>query len=58
VFDLHPDAELVGIGVSEEMLAAESADVAAATLRVSCLHDSLPEGNFDLVVSALRRAPP
>jgi hypothetical protein len=44
---LDPDAELVGIGVSAEMLAAESADFAAADLRVSCLHDSLPEGNFD-----------
>jgi hypothetical protein len=36
VLDLHPDAELVGIGVSAEMIAAESADVAAADPRVSC----------------------
>jgi tRNA (cmo5U34)-methyltransferase len=53
VLELHPDAELVGIGVSAQMLAADSADVAAAYLRVSCLYDSLPQGDFDLVVSAL-----
>jgi tRNA (cmo5U34)-methyltransferase len=35
------------------MLAAASANVAAADLRVSRLEDPLPEGNFDLVVSAL-----
>jgi tRNA (cmo5U34)-methyltransferase len=34
------------------MLAAASAEV-AADLRVSRLQDPLPEGNFDLVVSAL-----
>ena len=34
------------------MLAA-AADLAAADLRVSRLQDPLPEGNFDLVVSAL-----
>lgn len=52
VLDLHPEAELVGIDESAEMLAAASADV-AADLRVSRLQDPLPEGNFDLVVSAL-----
>jgi SAM-dependent methyltransferase len=36
-----------------QMVAAESADLAAADLRVSCLHDSLPQGDFDLVESAL-----
>ena len=36
------------------MLAAASMNVAAADLRVSRLEDALPEGNFDLVVSALR----
>jgi cyclopropane fatty-acyl-phospholipid synthase-like methyltransferase len=35
------------------MLAAASIDLAAADLRVSRLQDLLPEGNFDLVVSAL-----
>jgi tRNA (cmo5U34)-methyltransferase len=53
VLDLHPEAELVGIDESAEMLAAASIDVAAADLRVSRLEDPLPEGNFDLVVSAL-----
>jgi tRNA (cmo5U34)-methyltransferase len=52
VLDLHPEAGLVGIDESAEMLAAASADV-SADLRVSRLEDPLPEGNFDLVVSAL-----
>jgi tRNA (cmo5U34)-methyltransferase len=52
VLDLHPGAELVGIDESAEMVAVASADV-AADLRVSRLEDPLPEGNFDLVVSAL-----
>jgi tRNA (cmo5U34)-methyltransferase len=53
IVGLHPEVELVGIDESAEMLAAASADVAAADLRVSRLEDPLPEGNFDLVVSAL-----
>jgi tRNA (cmo5U34)-methyltransferase len=53
VLDLHPEAKLVGIDESAEMLAAASGDLAAAELRVSRLQDPLPEGNFDLVVSAL-----
>ena len=52
VLDLHPEAELIGIDESAEMLAAASASL-AADLRVSRLQDPLPEGNFDLVVSAL-----
>jgi tRNA (cmo5U34)-methyltransferase len=52
VLALHPEAELVGIDDSAEMLAAASSEV-AADLRVSRLEDPLPEGNFDLVVSAL-----
>ncbi len=52
VLEVHPGAELVGIDESAEMLAAVSADL-AADLRVSRLEDPLPEGNFDLVVSAL-----
>jgi tRNA (cmo5U34)-methyltransferase len=51
VLDLHPQVELVDIDESAEMLAAASID--AADLRVSRLQDPLPEGNFDLVVSAL-----
>jgi tRNA (cmo5U34)-methyltransferase len=53
ILDIHPEAELVGIDESAEMLAAACAEVAAADLRVSRLQDPLPEGNFDLVVSAL-----
>ena len=53
VLDLHPEVEFVGIDESAEMLAAASEDVAGADLRVSRLEDPLPEGTFDLVVSAL-----
>ena len=53
VLDLHPEAELVGIDESAGMLVAASAEVATAHLRVSRLEDPLPEGTFDLVVSAL-----
>jgi tRNA (cmo5U34)-methyltransferase len=53
VLDLHPDAEFVGIDESAGMLAAASAYIAAVDLRVSRLEDPLPEGEFDLVVSAL-----
>ena len=52
VLDLHPSAELVGIDESAEMLAAAS-PAPAADLRVSRLEDPLPEGHFDLIVSAL-----
>ena len=55
VLDLHPEAELVGIDESAEMLAAASADVAAADLRVSRLQDPIPDGNFDL--SSCQRSP-
>ena len=53
VLDLYPEAELVGIDESPDMLAAASINLAAADLRVSRLEDPLPKGNFDLVVSAL-----
>jgi tRNA (cmo5U34)-methyltransferase len=53
VLDLHPQAKFVGIDESAEMLAAGSAAIPAADLRVSRLQDPLPEGTFDLVVSAL-----
>jgi hypothetical protein len=49
---------LVGIDESAGMLAATSAAVAAADLRVSRLEDPLPEGDFDLVVLALAVTPP
>jgi tRNA (cmo5U34)-methyltransferase len=53
VLDLHPEAELFGIDESAGMLAVASAEIPAADLRVSRLEDPLPEGTFDLVVSAL-----
>ncbi|MBA2460454.1 MAG: class I SAM-dependent methyltransferase [Actinobacteria bacterium] len=48
----HPDASLVGIDASEAMLAVARAYL-NADLRVQRLEDRLPEGPFDLVVSAL-----
>jgi len=53
VLALHPAAELIGIDESAEMLAAAAAQVPAADLRVHRLEDPLPEGPFDLIVSAL-----
>lgn len=47
----HPGARLVGIDESEAMLAA--AVLPEADLRVGRLEDELPQGPFDLVVSAL-----
>jgi tRNA (cmo5U34)-methyltransferase len=51
----HPEASLVGIDVSQAMLAAARAAMPAgrAELRVGRLEDPLPEGPFDLVASAL-----
>jgi tRNA (cmo5U34)-methyltransferase len=46
----HPNARLIGVDESEEMLAAAQLD---ADLRVSRLEDPLPEDQFDLVVSCL-----
>jgi tRNA (cmo5U34)-methyltransferase len=51
VLALHPNAALIGIDESAAMLAA--ADVPGADLRVRRLEDPLPDGRFDLVVSAL-----
>jgi tRNA (cmo5U34)-methyltransferase len=53
VLHAHPGVELIGIDESADMLAAASAQVEGADLRVSRLEDPLPEGSFDLVVSAL-----
>jgi tRNA (cmo5U34)-methyltransferase len=53
VLDLHPAAELIGIDESAEMLAAAAAQIPSADLRVHRLEDPLPEGPFDLIVSAL-----
>jgi tRNA (cmo5U34)-methyltransferase len=49
----HPDARLIGIDESDRMLAVAHEVVPAADLRVARLQDELPEGPFDLVVSAL-----
>jgi tRNA (cmo5U34)-methyltransferase len=49
----HPTARLIGIDESDRMLAIAREVVPAADLRVARLQDDLPEGPFDLVVSAL-----
>ena len=54
VLAAHPDARLVGIDESADMLAvARKALPPESDLRVSQLEDPLPPGPFDLVVSAL-----
>ena len=49
----HPQAHAVGIDESDDMLARAREAVPAADLRVARLQDPLPDGPFDLVVSAL-----
>src|SRR5436190_58836 len=49
----HPDAHLVAIDSSEEMLERARSAVPDADLRLARLQDPLPDGPFDLVVSAL-----
>jgi tRNA threonylcarbamoyl adenosine modification protein (Sua5/YciO/YrdC/YwlC family) len=51
----HADATLLGIDVSEQMLASARRQLPAARaeLRVAALEDALPDGPFDLVASAL-----
>jgi tRNA (cmo5U34)-methyltransferase len=49
----HADAHLTGIDESAEMLAAAAASGPETDLRVAKLEDPLPDGRFDLVVSAL-----
>ncbi len=53
VLPRHPDAQLVAIDSSAEMLERAHAVVPQADLRLAALQDPLPEGPFDLVVSAL-----
>jgi tRNA (cmo5U34)-methyltransferase len=53
VLTRHPGASLVGIDVSEEMLAVARERLPGADLRVARLEDPLPGGPFDLVFSAL-----
>jgi tRNA (cmo5U34)-methyltransferase len=49
----HPGASLVGVDVSDDMLAVARGRLAGAELRVARLEDPLPGGPFDLVFSAL-----
>jgi tRNA (cmo5U34)-methyltransferase len=54
VLAAHPDARLVGVDESADMLAAARAVLpAVAQLREGRLEDPLPPGPFNLVVSAL-----
>jgi tRNA (cmo5U34)-methyltransferase len=53
VLALHPEARLLGIDVSPEMVARARELVPEAELHVGRLEQPLPEGPFDLVVSAL-----
>lgn len=49
----HADAALVAIDASVEMVAVAAARLPGAEVRVGRLEDPLPDGPFDLVVSAL-----
>jgi tRNA (cmo5U34)-methyltransferase len=55
VLDAHPDAELVGLDASSDMLDAAHAtlDPTRTRLVVGRLEDDLPDGPFDLVISSL-----
>lgn len=53
VMEHHPGAGLVAIDESEAMVAVASHRLAGADVRVGRLQEPLPDGPFDLVVSAL-----
>jgi tRNA (cmo5U34)-methyltransferase len=55
VLDRHPDAQLIGIDASPGMVrvARDALPSDRVKLLVGRLEDPLPEGHFDLVVSAL-----
>jgi tRNA (cmo5U34)-methyltransferase len=53
VLTQHPDARLVGVDESSAMLEHARRALPDADLRTARLEDPLPEGPFDLVVSAL-----
>ena len=53
ILERHPGAELTGIDESAGMLEHARRALPAAELRVARLEDELPDGPFDLVVSAL-----
>lgn len=48
----HPHATLTGIDSSEDMLSIARRQIPSATFVVSRLEDPLPDGPFDIVVSA------
>jgi tRNA (cmo5U34)-methyltransferase len=52
VLAVHPGVRLVGIDESEPMLALARDRFPTADLRVERLEDPLPEGSYDLVISA------
>ncbi len=52
VLSEHPGARLVGIDSSADMLAIAQRQLPESTFLVSRLEDPLPDGPFDLVVSA------
>jgi tRNA (cmo5U34)-methyltransferase len=55
ILKAHPYAELVGIDASEKMLASarRSLSELPATFHVGQIEDELPDGPFELIVSAL-----
>ena len=53
IHERHPGARIAGVDESERMLAVARAALPEADLRVQRLEDPLPEGPFELVVSAL-----
>ena len=53
VLAVHPNASWTGIDASESMLARAREAFPTADLRLGRLEDPLPDGPFDLVVSAL-----
>src|SRR5437763_13304753 len=53
VLDRHPEAKLVAIDSSSEMVERARAAFPDADIRLGRLEDPLPDGPFDLVVSAL-----
>ena len=50
---VHPEAQVVGVDASPGMLALARDRLPDADLRAARLEDPLPDGPFDLVVSAL-----
>jgi tRNA (cmo5U34)-methyltransferase len=53
VLERHPHAHVTAIDASAAMLARAREELRSADLRIARLEDPLPEGPFDLVVSAL-----